>query len=91
MSLLTSQAGEPNLLPTRRNLYGLKEASAAKNDDILVVYLAGHGVTAGGEDGDFYYLCSDAISDDLRDHEVRDKVALSSATLGELVSKIPAI
>jgi hypothetical protein len=90
--VLSSTDTDPANAPTRANLVAaLEEARAAKAQDILVVYLAGHGVTAGGRDGDFYYLCADAASDDLRDEAVRDQVALSSAKLTELLKQIPAL
>ena len=39
--------------PTRANLLkALKEAGRPKPGDVVVVYLAGHGVTQGGPDGD---------------------------------------
>lgn len=91
-TVLSSYATEPQLLPSRENLIaaidGIREATT---DDILVVYLAGHGITTGGDDGDFYFLCSDAVSDELRDVAVRDQVALSSATLTDLIKKVPAL
>ncbi len=34
----------------------------AKPEDVVVVYLSGHGITYGGEKGDFYYLTTEASS-----------------------------
>jgi uncharacterized caspase-like protein len=78
--------------PTRTELVkSLQAARKAKPTDILVIYLAGHGVNYGGQDGDFYFLTSDASSADLSDPQIRVQVALSSQELTELVKQIPAL
>lgn len=64
------------------------DAGRAEAGDILVVYLAGHGVSTG--DG-FYYLTADAASTDLGDPAVRDASTLSSTELGTWISRIPAL
>ena len=51
-------------------------AKKAAPTDIVVLYLAGHGVSRTGTDGDFYYLTREAASDDLADPAVRSAVAL---------------
>lgn len=76
-------------LPTLANVRkALVDLQRAKPGDVLVVYLAGHGVTFGN---DFYLLASDAQSAELRDPAVRGQVALSSDELTELIKKIPAL
>lgn len=76
---------------TRENIVRAFEAARqAKPQDILVVYLAGHGVNYGGQDGDFYYLVSDARTANLSDPEVRCLTALSSGEVTELIKAIPA-
>ena len=55
-----------------------------------MIYLAGHGVTHGGQDGDWYYLTADARNADLADPEVRKQVSLSSAELTDLLKASPA-
>ena len=62
----------------------------AKPADILVLYLAGHGVNFGGQDGDYCYLTADARGANLEDPEVRREGALSSRELTELVKLVPA-
>ena len=37
-------------------------ASKATAEDIIMVYLSGHGISTSGTEGDFYFLTSDAIS-----------------------------
>lgn len=63
----------------------------AQPTDVLVVYLAGHGVNYGGQDGDYYFQTSDAQSADLTDAALRQQVALSSSDLTELIKQIPAL
>ena len=76
--------------PTReaivQALRGLKEA---KPGDVVVLYLAGHGVTHG-DDGEFYYLTADASGQDMKDAAVRGAVAISSKELAELLKIVPA-
>jgi len=68
----------------------LRGARKAKPRDIVVLYLAGHGVNHGGDDGDFFYLTKDAATADLADPEVRKRVAISSRELTKLLNRIPA-
>jgi hypothetical protein len=90
LSLLTSSQTDADKKPTRANLERALEAvHKAKPGDILVLYLAGHGVNFGGQDGDFYYLTADARGADLTDPEVRRQTALSSQELTELIKKVP--
>ena len=65
-------------------------AGKAGANDILVIYLAGHGVTSRGQDPDYYYLLQDASSMDISDTAIRDQVAISSQELTELINKVPA-
>ena len=67
---------------TRERSYSLKH--------LVVVYLTGHGVTHGGQDGDWHYLTADAQSADLAEPEVRKQVSLSSRELKELLKAAPA-
>ena len=63
----------------------------AEAGDILVVYVSGHGVTYGGQDGDFYYLTKDAVSGNLSDEGYRENAAVSSEELTELIKGVPAL
>ena len=80
-------------LPTRAAvLDALAEiAASAQPDDLVVLYLAGHGTVTGGESGDFHYLTRDAISADLSDPAVRQRVAISSDELTEALLEVPAL
>ncbi len=92
LQLLTTKTKEGSGQPTRENLVQALEATRnAKPTDILVIYLAGHGVNHGGQDGDFYFLTSESRSAELTDPEVRKQTALSSQELTELIKQIPAL
>lgn len=76
---------------TRENLdAALKELQKARWMDTVVIYLAGHALTFGGQDGDYYYLLQQAMSGDLTDPAVRESVALSSEDLKQLMTQLPA-
>ena len=94
ITLLTTAQEPGAMLPTRDNLRkAFETAQQAKSTDILVVYLAGHGVNYGGqgsEDADYYYLTQEARSGDLTDTEVRRHTSVSSKELTEWIKKIPA-
>jgi uncharacterized caspase-like protein len=91
--VLNSAAEMP---PTRANIQKAFADIARANprprpDDILVIYMAGHGINWGGAEGDFYLLTRDALSTDLRDPVARRQAALSSAELTELIKRVPAL
>ena len=91
LTLLSTEQTDADLRPTRARLVrALEAAQKAKPDDVLVIYLAGHGVNFGGQDGDFYYLTAEAKSADLTDPGIRAQAAISSTELTELVKLIPA-
>ncbi len=79
--------------PTKGNIkiaFG-KMSKQAKPNDILIVYLAGHGTNFGTEDSDFYYLTADAQNGNLGDPVVRNEVAISSHEFTELIKMVPAL
>lgn len=66
----------------------------AKADDILMVYLSGHGITWGGENGDFYFLTADATSankDAFNDPVIRNNNSVSTKELVDWIKTIPAL
>jgi WD40 repeat protein/Flp pilus assembly protein TadD len=86
--LSTSRADtRPSRVALDQALGALKKTEPG---DVIVVYLAGHGVMHGGSDGDWHYLTADALSADLADPEVRKQVSLSSAELTDLLKAAPA-
>lgn len=88
-------SGSKETWPTKANIINTFKnvSSAAKSTDVIVLYLAGHGITWGGQDGDFYYLTQDAytgVTSAYNDPAIREKTTLSSAELVELFKLIPA-
>jgi len=88
VKLLTLTTLTPDKAPTKDNLrQAFKELQNAKPWDIVVVYLAGHGVAKGDE---YYYLTREARSADLTDPAVRERVAISSAEMVEWIKQCPS-
>jgi len=92
INLLTTASVPGAVLPTRENLQKAFEwARQARSTDILVVYLAGHGVAYGGAEGDYYYLAQEARTGDLTDPAVRAQTAISSLEVTDWIKQIPAL
>lgn len=73
--LTTTQSSEVDR-PTKTNIdQAFKDLEHAKADDIVVVYLSGHG--AAWKDV-YYFPTMDASSTDLNDPQIREKRAISS-------------
>ncbi|HEY8690097.1 MAG TPA: caspase family protein [Chitinophagaceae bacterium] len=92
--LLNSEAAD-SLQPAKKNIERILNwvSTVARPQDVLVVYLSGHGVNYGGQDGDFYYLTSTASGADaeyFKDPDIRNSVAISSAELTQILNKIAA-
>ncbi|HBL28479.1 MAG TPA: hypothetical protein DD490_16725, partial [Acidobacteria bacterium] len=91
VTVLSTAAGAPATQPTRMHVMAaLERLLEAGRDDVVVVYLAGHGVSLGNEDGDYYFLTADADSFGLADPEVRRRVAIAGNELAEIMKRIPA-
>ncbi|MDY7233333.1 caspase family protein [Hyalangium rubrum] len=78
--------------PDKMNLLrALEELKDARPEDIVVVYLAGHGAASRhGNHEAYHYLTQDAWSLDMSDPELRCGGTLSSETLNEALKKSPA-
>lgn len=65
----------------------------AKAEDVIVVYLSGHGVTQGGTDQtQFYYLTQGVASeDDLADPATLKAYTISTEELTKWINDIPAL
>jgi hypothetical protein len=92
---LNSGAGMA-LQPTKTNIIKVfnEITEKAKAEDVIVVYLAGHGINYGGADGDFYFLTKEAYTADpiaYSDPSIRNTSTLSSQELTELIKKVPAL
>ncbi|MEM6376880.1 MAG: caspase family protein, partial [Bacteroidota bacterium] len=72
-------------------LNGIK--SKAKPEDIVVLYLSGHGLSYGsGANNQFYYLTHEIQSEDmLSSADTRQKYTVSSGELTEWMTAIPAL
>jgi WD40 repeat protein/uncharacterized caspase-like protein len=92
LTLLVTSDKPGTASPTRERLKAaFDKAASANSTDLLVVYLAGHGVNHGGQDGDFYFLTPEARSGNLDDPAVRASAAISSRELTEMLKKVPAL
>ncbi len=72
-------------------LKSLQDPKKVQPSDILVVYLAGHGISRGGTDEGFYYLTCDAQSAELTDPAVRQQWAISDQELTAAIARSPAL
>ena len=63
-----------------------------RSNDIVVIYLSGHGISYGSaEKTQFYYLTQGIASDDLSDEGIREKYTISSDELTTWLSTMPAL
>jgi WD40 repeat protein len=80
--------------PTRANLTkaleALSDPQKVKPGDVVIVYLAGHGVARGGSEDSFYYLTCDAQSAQLDDSELRQQWTISDRELTQWLKSSPA-
>jgi hypothetical protein len=94
ISLLRTSA-DPSTAPTKENFRKAFEAAArARPDDILVVYLAGHGVALSGDDDVYCYPTQEARTiarESLSDPALRQRTAITSDELVEWTKEIKAL
>ena len=93
-NLTTSQSKE--FYPTKTNILKAFEkiSSAAHPLDIFVMYVSGHGINYGGQDGDWHYLTQEAFTGSAsayNDPAIRLQTTISSNELVELFKKVPAL
>lgn len=100
---LTSQPEKPEALDgtpinwvvsSKSNILTQLEAikEQANSEDIFVFYLSGHGLTYGSHpETEFHYLTKEALSDDLRDDQVRKASTLSGTEITTALNQIPAL
>lgn len=89
MTLLTTRPGHER--PTRRAILDwLKQtATQANSTDIVLVFMAGHGVSRLGEVSDYFFLTPDADPAEMN-AVVASTAAVSGEELREGLSQIPA-
>ncbi|MEQ8470403.1 MAG: caspase family protein [Marinoscillum sp.] len=92
ITLLTTEQ-EQSQWPTKQNIQKAFDEykTKAKANDILFVYLAGHGVNQSGENSDFYYLTCSAESGDMNNTVLREESAISSREFTEYIKSVPAL
>ena len=89
LTLLTSPANNGSVLATKENIHKAFEAARnAKPDDILVVYLAGHGVAIHDS---YAYPAEDARTLDFADPAIRAQTAITSEEFAEWMKLVPAL
>ena len=90
VDMLTTDS--PEKRPVKSNVQKIFEKLSDKTtaEDILVLYLSGHGVSYGGQDGQFYYLTTEVESGDISDEVIRENYTISTSELTEWIAKIPA-
>ncbi len=95
LTLLTTADDPRAVSPTKENFTKAFEAARkAKPTDILIVYLAGHGITLQRGSDTYCYLTEEARTTDtavLSDSEVRRREAVTSEELVEWIKQIPAL
>ena len=82
--------------PTKANIQVVFEtiSKKANPEDVIVIYLSGHGVNWGGDQGDFYFLTSDARASTksaYADPIIRQTTTISTAEWVEMLNSISAL
>lgn len=96
LQLLTGESkpksNVPRFAATKDNFKTAFElvARQAKSEDVVVVYLAGHGTTLGLGSSTYCYLTQDAAGTDFIDEKNRAAWTITSEELAEWTKKIPA-
>ena len=85
-TLLSNKSNSPSKSNISKAFADIK--SKAKANDIVVIYLSGHGENFGTESTNFYYLTEDASSFELS--SIEKEVAISTNEFAEWLKAIPA-
>ena len=90
--LMNTDQEDVTLQPTKINIgQKIREiAVEASPDDVLLVYLSGHGLTYGDQDAQFYYLTKEVESGDISDPAVRENYTISTNDMTTWINAIPA-
>jgi hypothetical protein len=93
---LLSSRGNDSTTTTKQNIQRIFEKikAKAKPEDIVMVYLSGHGVTYGGEKGDFYYLTTEysgTSAESFADPDLRKSQSISTEEFTDWLNAIPAL
>ena len=97
-SLFTLTSNSPaEFQPDKENIQRVfnQITAEAGTADVLIVYLAGHGISVGGSDGgDFHFLTKEAWSATAAaysDPVLRESTTLSSGELTGFINQVPAL
>lgn len=93
--LFNTQQNEAGKLPDKNNILNALDdiRKSARPEDLIIIYLSGHGVNLDGPAGDFYFLTREASSRDINlyyDRAYRDSTTISGDTLIDFINSIPA-
>jgi WD40 repeat protein len=95
LALLSTANDRRAIAPTKENFtQAFTKARQARPTDILIVYLAGHGITLQRGTDTYCYLTQEARTTDtavLSDPEVRKQETITSEELVEWIKEIPAL
>jgi WD40 repeat protein len=95
LTLLSTGTNPRTIPPTKVNFEkAFEQAKKAKPWDILIVYLAGHGVVLEGGKDIYCYLTQESRSKEpasLSDPLVRSQTTIASDELVEWIKKVPAL
>jgi len=95
ITLLSTSGDARAVSPTKANFENaFREAQKARPSDILIIYFAGHAITASENRDTYYFLTKDARTTDsnvLTDREVRDLTTISTDDLLKWIRQIPAL
>jgi len=84
-----------SLAPTKERIKTViyEISQKATPDDIILIYLSGHGIAWGGDQGDFYYLTTEATAasaEAYSDEYLRKNYTISTSEFTELLKAIRA-
>ena len=84
------------LKPSKTNIEKVftEISKTAKSKDVILLYMAGHGISTSSESGEFYFLTKDAISTSKEaylDEQIREANTISTNEWVEWLKKIPAL
>ena len=84
------------LKPSKANIKKVftEISKSAKSQDVILLYMAGHGLSTSSESGEFYFLTKDAISTSKEaylDEQIREANTISTNEWVEWLKKIPAL
>ncbi len=89
---LTTDGNDDQYYPSKENIEKAFThiSTIAQPNDIMLVYLSGHGLDLK-EDDEFYYLTAEAENPSTEDVEALKKVAISTSELVYMIKLVPAL